>query len=57
MVLKELILTVSTFGRCAGPERTDFLPFLLWLDVVVLKELISTVSTLGECGGLQRTDF
>ena len=57
MVLKELILTVSTFGRCAGPERTDFLPFLLWLGVVVLKELISTVSTLGECGGLQRTDF
>ena len=36
MVLKELILTVSTLGGCGGLERTDFL----------------TVSTLGWCGGL-----
>ena len=36
MVLKELILTVSTCGGCGGLERTGFL----------------TVSTLGGCGGL-----
>ena len=24
VVLKELILTVSTLGRCGGLERTDF---------------------------------
>ena len=24
VVLKELILTVSTIGGCDGPERTDF---------------------------------
>ena len=41
MVLREMILTVSTLGGCCGLERTDFL----------------TVSTLGECGGLERTDF
>ena len=41
MVLKELILTVSTFGGCGGLERTYFL----------------TVSTLGGCGGLERTHF
>ena len=40
VVLKELILTVSTLGGCGGLERTDFL----------------TVSTLGGCGGLERTD-
>ena len=57
MVLKELILTVSTLGGCGGLERTDFKQFLLWEAVVVLKELILTVSTLGGCGGLERTDF
>ena len=41
MVLKELILTVSTLGGCGGLERTDFV----------------TVSTLERCGGLERTDF
>ena len=39
MVLKGLILTVSTLGR-------------VWQ---LLKELISTVSTLGGCGSLERT--
>ena len=39
MVLKELILTVSTLGGCGGPERTYFEWFLLWEGVVVLKEL------------------
>ena len=29
VVLKELILTVSTLGGCGGLERTDFLQFLL----------------------------
>ena len=50
MVLKELILTVSTLGGCSGLERTDF-------SVAVLKELILTVSTLGGCSGLERTAF
>ena len=40
MVLKELILTVSTLGQCNGPERTDFEQLILWEGVVVLKELI-----------------
>ena len=42
MVLKELILTVSTLGWCGALARTDF---------------FFTVSTLGGCGGLDRTDF
>ena len=29
MVLKELILTVSTLGGCGGLERTDFNSFYL----------------------------
>ena len=41
MVLKELILTVSTLGE----------------GVVVLKELIFNRSSLGGCSGLERTDF
>ena len=57
VVLKELILTVSTLGWCGGLERTDFEQFLLWDGVVVLKELILTVSTLGRNGGLEGTDF
>ena len=40
MVLKEMILTVSTFGGCGGLERNDFLQFLYWEGVVLLKELI-----------------
>ena len=40
VVLKELILTVSTLGGCGGLERTDFEQFVLWEGVVVLKELI-----------------
>ena len=47
MVLKELILTVSTLGRGnGGLERTDFNNFYFGEEVVVLKELILTVSTL-----------
>ena len=41
MVLKELILTVSTSGGCGGLERTHFI----------------TGSTLGGCGGLEQTHF
>ena len=37
VVLKELILTVSTFGQSGGLERTDFEQFL---TVQFLKELI-----------------
>ena len=37
MVLKELIIIVSTLGGCGSLERTQF---LLSDDVVVLKELI-----------------
>ena len=40
MVLKELILTVSTLGGCGGLKRTDFYQFLLWEGLVALKELI-----------------
>ena len=40
MVLKELILTVAHFGKCAGLERTDFEQFLYWDGAVILKELI-----------------
>ena len=57
MVLKELILTVSTLGGCSGLERTDFNSFYFGDCVAVLKELILTVSTLGGCSGLERTDF
>ena len=38
MVLKELILTVSTLGGCDGLERTDFQQFLLLEGVVDLKK-------------------
>ena len=40
MVLKELILTVFTWGGCGGLERTHFYQFLFWEGVVVLKGLI-----------------
>ena len=39
VVLKELILPVSTMGGCGGLERIDFLQFLLTEGVVVLTEL------------------
>ena len=41
MVLKGLILTVSSLGGCGGLERTDFLQFLV----------------LGGGSHLERTDF
>ena len=57
MVLKKLILTLSTFGMYGSLERTDFSTFLLGEGVLVLKVLHLTVSTLGRCGSLERTDF
>ena len=67
MVLKELILTVSTLGGC-GSERTDFNRRVWLLKELILtvftlgvcgqlKELILTVSTLRGCGSFERTDF
>ena len=48
MVLKELILTVSTLGGGSGGlERTDFNNFYFGEEVVVPKDLILTISTLG----------
>ena len=41
VVLKELILTVSTLKGCGGLKRTSFL----------------TDSNFGGSGGLERTDF
>ena len=41
VLLKELILTVSTLERCGSLERTAFF----------------TIPTLGMCGALERTDF
>ena len=41
VVLKELILTVSTVGGCDGLEVTDFF----------------TVSTSGHSGAFERTDL
>ena len=41
MVLKELILTVSTLRGCVGLKRTSFL----------------TDSNFRGCGSLERTDF
>ena len=35
MVLKELVLIVSTMGGSGGFERTDF-KFLLWERVVIM---------------------
>ena len=46
-VLKELILTVSTLGRCGRLERTDFNSFYFGKGVLILKVLDLTVSTLG----------
>ena len=57
MVLKDLILTVTTLGGCVGLERTHFNSFCYWVVVVVLKELMLTVTTLGGCGGLEELTF
>ena len=40
MVLKELILTVSTLQESGGLKIIDFYQFPLWEGVVVMKELI-----------------
>ena len=55
--LKQLILTVSTLGRCGSLKKTEFNSFYFEKSVAVLKEPILTVSTLGRCGGVDRTDF
>ena len=57
MVLKELILTVSTLEGCSNVERTDSSQLLLLEGMVVLKECYLTVPTRGVCGCLERTDF
>ena len=57
MVLKELILTVSTLVGVVVLKELIFQQFLYWEVVVILKELILTVPTLGGCGGLERTHF
>ena len=68
MVLKEMILYISTLGGCDGLERTNFNSFHLG-GVVVLKELnllilccleMSTSMTLGHILMnfiIQRTDY
>ena len=57
MVLKELILTVSTLEGVVVLKELIFNSFYFGRSVVVLKELILTFSTCGGCGGLERTDF
>ena len=57
MVLKELILTVSTLGRSGSLEKTEFNSFYFARVVLVLKVLDLTVSTLGRYGSLERTEF
>ena len=37
---KNEFFTVSTLGGYGGPDRTDFIQFLLWEGMVVLTELI-----------------
>ena len=57
-VLKELILTVSTLGRCGGlDKKLDLTQFLLCKGVGVLERTDFTVSTLGRCGCLERNDL
>ena len=57
VVLKEVLLTVSTLGVCCGLERAHFYQFLPWEDMVVLRGPFLTVSTVGGCGSSKRTDF
>ena len=52
MVLKGLILTVSTLGGCCGLERTDF--YSLWSSQ---KNWFLAVPMIGGCGGLEISDF
>ena len=58
MVLKELILTLATLGRCHNCDRIDFYLFLIWEGVKVVKELIFNSFYIGK-GVLvsNRTDF
>ena len=67
MVLKELILTVSTLVGCGGPERTESTDFMLpgneclndtWTYINEFhntKNRLLTVSTLGVCSGSEIT--
>ena len=55
-VLKKLILTVSTLGRCGSLERTDFNSFYFG-GCGSLERTDFNSSTLGRCGGVDRTDF
>ena len=57
MVLKELILTVSTLEGVVVLKELIFNSFYCWKSVVVLKELIFYSFYLEGCGGLERTDF
>ena len=57
MVLKGLILTLSTLGRYGSLERMEFNSFYFWEGVLVLKKLNLTISNLQRCGGLKRTGF
>ena len=57
MVLKELILTVSTFGRCGSPERSDFSQFLPLEGVVGMNEIDFNSFYLWKVWCLERTDF
>ena len=57
VVLKEVILTISTLGGSGGLKRTDFNSFYFGEEVVVLKELILTISTLGMKWWSQKNSF
>ena len=58
MVLKELILTVSTVGRCGSLQRIDFTQFLLCKGVAVLLDRTDFNSFyFVRCGSLERTGF
>ena len=48
MVLKELILTVSTLQESGGLKIIDFYQFPLWKGVVVMNELIFNSFYLGK---------
>ena len=56
MVLKELIFTVSTLGRCGSLERTDLIVSTLGGDGG-LERLILRVSTLQGCCDLESPGF
>ena len=50
MVLKKLMLTVSTLGGCGGLESIDFNSFYFCRCVVALKELIFNIFYFGRVG-------